>query len=65
MTHYPPYGEVGNIFIDIMKNYNVDTCIYGHLHGKGNVDISDFTDNGIHFKLVSCDYLNFKLLKIL
>lgn len=66
--HYPPfnsYEEVDLNFVKSMKKYNIKTCIYGHIHGKekykeakeGNID-------GINFKLVSADFINFKLYKI-
>lgn len=35
--HYPPfnnYEQIDMSFINTMKNYNVKTCIYGHLHGE-------------------------------
>lgn len=67
--HYPPtnkklLGE--SIFINIMQKYNVKKCIYGHLHGdvtqnekvEGNIE-------EIELILVSSDYLDFKLKKIM
>ena len=38
--------------------------IYGHLHGNSHKDAIEGTINGIDFKLVSADYLNFNLYKI-
>ena len=59
--HYPPV-EKENInydFIDIMKQYDVKTCIYGHLHAQSikNAITGDFC--GVNLKLVSCDSINF------
>ena len=47
-----------------MKAYNVKKCIYGHLHGESISDAVQGEIEGIEFKLVSADYLDFKLVKI-
>jgi len=64
--HYPPFIENTDEvnFIDLMNKYNVEYCIYGHIHGKQDEEIKTVENSNIKFKLVSCDYLNFKLLKI-
>lgn len=59
--HYPPiYNDyVITEIIDVLKEYNVKQCFYGHIHAKG----CDFSFNGeydgIKFKLISADYLKF------
>jgi len=58
MMHYPPDFE----FYEILKEYNVKKCVFGHLHGESGwnnatIDERDF--------LVSADYLRFSPLKIL
>lgn len=59
--HFPPFiGE----FANIMKEYNVKTCIYGHLHGYGHFMIKEGIIDGIDYKMVSCDYTKFDLVKI-
>mgnify|MGYP002626958534 CR=1 FL=1 len=52
-------------FLEIMKQYKVKRCFYGHLHGKSHVDAVEGIIEGIEFKLISSDYLGFKLFKIL
>jgi predicted phosphohydrolase len=47
-----------------MKKYNVKRCYYGHLHGASIADAVEGNAEGIEFKLVSADGLDFKLLKI-
>ena len=47
-----------------MNKYNVEYCIYGHIHGKVDEEIKRILDSDINFKLVSCDFLVFKLFKI-
>lgn len=67
--HYPPYykSEVPEEidYIKIMKKYNVKKCYYGHLHGDAHKDVIEGNFDGIEFKLISSDYLNFDLLKVL
>ena len=47
-----------------MKEYQIKRCYYGHLHGKSHQDAIEGEYEGITFKLVSSDYLNFDLIKI-
>lgn len=66
-THYPPFNDLNKretSLIDTMKQYNVETCIYGHLHGEAHKDALQGKIDGIDYKLVSCDYTDFKLVKI-
>lgn len=51
-------------YVQIMKEYNVKTCLYGHLHGESHKEAFEGTIDGINFKLVSSDYLDFKLYKV-
>lgn len=55
--HYPP--EEG--FLEILDEYNVKYCIYGHLHGRQATGHVPKKDNYI---LVSSDYRQFKPVKI-
>ena len=57
VMHYQPTEEL----IEIIEKYNVKIGVYGHLHGaKEEPEIK----SKILFKLVSSDYLNFKLYKL-
>lgn len=64
--HYPPIerGNTNNEFTKVLQKYNVKTCIYGHLHGEAHKYAIEGNIDGINYKLVSCDYTNFKLIKI-
>ena len=68
--HYPPITkakielEQEAKFVELMKKYNVKRCYYGHLHGTSIKDAVQGEIEGIQFKLVSADGLDFKLLKI-
>lgn len=60
--HYPPYYnnmECKEI-IDVLLEYNIKKCYYGHIHGTKNFR-NAFEGNykGIELKLISCDKLSF------
>lgn len=67
MLHYPPFGYQGEDtpFTDILKAYQVDICLYGHLHGEGHKLIREGDIKGIRYHCVAADYLDFKLKKII
>jgi len=63
VLHFPPTNDKmqDSGFTEIMTEYGVKTCVYGHLHGKeafkrGLKGIF----NGVRYELVSLDYLNAK-----
>ena len=63
MLHYPPFFKNGEIIPEIMellKKYNADICIYGHIHNKNHMCPKETSIDGIEFKLVSCDQVDFK-----
>ena len=68
--HYPPITktkielEQETKFVELMKKYNVKRCYYGHLHGLSIKEAIEGDVEGIQFKLVSADALDFKLIKI-
>jgi len=60
--HYPPLygGAVCQEIIDVLKEYNVKKCYYGHIHGSSMIRGSYNGEyDGISFKLISCDALSF------
>lgn len=66
--HYPPTTrklKEDSEFIKLMQKYNVKKCVYGHLHGEALKEAVEGRIGGIEIKLVSCDYLNFTLSKIM
>lgn len=68
--HYPPInkndviGNEQNEFAKTLKKYNIHRCYYGHLHGLSHKDAVEGNIDGIEYKLISADYLNFDLLNI-
>lgn len=60
--HFPPVygGSECKEIIDVLKEYNIKKCFYGHIHGQKNI-ANAFEGNykGIEFSLISCDRLSF------
>lgn len=65
--HYPPvFGDLKcDPILDVMKEFGVRECYYGHLHGPGaaSLAVQGETD-GVTYRLISADYLDFTPLKI-
>lgn len=59
--HYPPKenNSVSSGFMDILENYNVEQCIFGHLHGGSHKNAPAGDESGIKLRLVACDYTDF------
>jgi len=59
--HYPPRMKdtISDEIIAVMKEFNVKKCWYGHLHSYGHrLAVRGETD-GIHYEMVSADYIDF------
>lgn len=66
MTHYPPIGPnmKESTVSRLLEKYEIDFCVFGHLHNaRPNLQFGE--KNGVRYFLTSCDYLNFKPIKIL
>ena len=59
--HYPPKykGYECQEIIDLMKQYDVRRCFYGHLHGASHGLALEGQWDGIEYHLVSADKLGF------
>ena len=59
--HYPPKykGYECVEIIDLLKKYGVRRCFYGHLHGASQKLAMEGVWDGIEYRLVAADYLNF------
>ena len=65
--HYPPRykGYECPEILDLLKQYGVRKCYYGHLHGASHGLAIEGLWDGIEFKLVAADRLNFQPHRIL
>lgn len=59
--HYPPRykGYTCDEILDILLRYNVRQCYYGHLHGPSHGLAMEGLWDGIEYKLLAADKLNF------
>ena len=59
--HYPPITTDTKCeeILNLLKEYGIKKCYYGHLHGIAAKMAIDDTVDGIEFRLVSCDRLSF------
>lgn len=60
--HYPPRykGYECQEILDLLKRYEVRNCYYGHLHGASHGLAQEGMWDGVTFRLLSADRLNFK-----
>lgn len=63
--HFPPLFREFRCqeLIDVLKEYGVTRCFFGHIHGCYDLP-SRFEDDGITYELISADHLNFTPKKI-
>ena len=66
MLHFPPFNaqrEPGE-YVDIMREFGVSFCLYGHLHGRGRYAAIQGERDGIAYRLVAADNLQFQPIRI-
>ena len=65
--HYPPRyrGYECTEILDLLKKYEVRQCFYGHLHGASHGLAIEGLWDGVEFRLVSADRLNFRPFKVI
>ena len=65
--HYPPRyrGYICQPIIDLMQQYNVRRCYYGHLHSASHALAVEGLWDGIEYRLVSADRVNFQPVSVI
>lgn len=58
--HFPPIwnGIEVSQFCDLLSEYGIKRCYFGHIHGTYNVP-PEFTHKGVRYTLISADYISF------
>lgn len=58
--HFPPVFKafVCEQLVSTLKEYGIENCYYGHIHGVYNIPKTRIYD-GIRFTIISADYLDF------
>ena len=65
--HYPPLyrGYRCQEIIDLLEQYHVSVCCYGHLHGASHRLAIEGRQGTVDYRLVSADFVGFRPKKIL
>lgn len=65
--HYPPRyrGYTCPEILELLAQYQVKACYYGHLHGDSHKLAMEGSFAGTDFHLVAADYVNFRPVRIL
>ena len=65
--HYPPKykGYECPEIISLLEQYDVRRCFYGHLHGPSHKLAMEGLWNGVDYRLVAADFLNFAPYRVL
>lgn len=65
--HYPPICGTSSCdeMLRLFEKYRVELCCYGHLHGAAQRTAVTGCVDGVTYKLVAADYVNFTPVKIL
>ena len=60
--HYPPKyrGYECEPIVELLHRYGVRRCFYGHLHGDSHKLAMEGLWDGIEYRLVAADYIQFK-----
>ena len=67
MMHYPPFTEKndGSLFSELIEEYRVNICVYGHIHTKFTRGKNLYLEHGgVKYYQTSCDQVDFKLVEI-
>lgn len=65
--HYPPRykGYTCEPILELLAKYEVRKCFYGHLHGASHGLAMEGLWDGVEYKLLAADRINFQPMKIL
>lgn len=65
--HYPPKykGYECPEILELLNKYEVRRCFYGHLHGPSHKLAMEGLWDGVEYRLVAADFLNFKPFLVL
>lgn len=65
--HYPPKykGYECPQILELLDKYQVRRCFYGHLHGPSHGLAMEGLWNGVDYRLVSADRLNFQPFRVI
>lgn len=61
MLHYPPFLRTGalNEIGETVRDAGIALCVYGHLHSEGLRQVREGIIDGVFFRCLSGDYIDF------
>ena len=64
--HYPPvYGSSCNYdILEVLHRHHVKWCFYGHIHGRGSEYAINGQRDGVNYRLIASDFLQFDPMDI-
>lgn len=64
--HYPPRyrGYTCPEILQLLEKYSVRRCFYGHLHGASHCLAIEGVWNGVDYRLLASDYLDFRPFQV-
>lgn len=67
MMHYPPFNSKleDSEFTKLIEQFDVTTCVYGHLHSYDKKQQIITHKNNVKYYLTSCDLIGNKLIEII
>lgn len=67
MLHYPPILRDlrDTPFTRLLSAAGVEVCLYGHLHGEDHVAAFEGEHDGVRYRLVACDHIDFRPVEVL
>jgi len=65
--HYPPRykGYLCREIVEMLRDYGVARCFYGHLHGDSHRLAQEGLIEGIEYRLLAADYVDFVPFRVL
>ncbi len=65
--HYPPIFQNYRCeeILQLLRDYKVKLCCYGHIHGKGCASAFEGWSGGTRFRLISADHIDFQPERII
>lgn len=66
MLHYPPFDSKHkpNDFAEMLKEYDVKICVYGHIHSKTAEGWKNEKIDGVIYHLISANIIGFNPIKL-
>lgn len=64
--HFPPFNRNGqpSAFTGLLEQYRVRLCVFGHIHDSGRDSIFQGERNGVEYRFVAADGIDFTPLKL-